>query len=70
MANFSYKKTTTKNLKVKGVYDAKKSIVTVIVDKEGNEVEYYLPDLLDDFDGLEINMSVSDKEESDLLEDK
>ena len=67
MANYTYKETTTKNLKIKGIYSASDNTITV-TDKEGNETIHVIDDLLMDFDGREMNFAVTDKEEIDLLE--
>lgn len=67
MANFSYKETTTKNLKINGLYSAAENTITV-TDKDGNETVHSIKTLLTDFDGREISFGITDKEEVDLLE--
>lgn len=67
MSNYVYKETTTKNLKIKGVYSAAENTITV-TDKEGNEFIHAVSDLLTDFDGRDMVFAVTDKEETDLLE--
>lgn len=61
MAKFSYKKSTTTNLKATGVIDlAHHSIQT---DDEG---ELYLKSLFAPFDGSEVTLSISLKSEEEL----
>lgn len=67
MANYTYKRTTTDTVKVRGEYDHKKQQITV-TEKDGSETTLLIENLLAPFDGNEIVFGVSDKEEVDLLE--
>lgn len=61
MANFSYKKVITTNMKVAGILDT--DVMTVDIDDE----EKKLSTLLSDFNGapVEINIKLKDEEELD-----
>lgn len=67
MANYTYKETNTKNLKIKGIFNAEDMTITV-TEKDGIEEVHEIKELLTDFDGREMNLAVTDKEETDLLE--
>lgn len=68
MANYTYKETTTKNLKAKGTYSKLNGTIKYF-DKDGNEIILSVAELLEDFDGSEMTLTVTDKEEHDLLDE-
>lgn len=62
--SLSYKETTTVNLKVAGLLNLKNNTVKIEIDDD--LVEKRLHDLLKDFDGQEIELSVKVKNEQEL----
>lgn len=63
MANYTYKRTTTTNLKVVGTVDIEN--MTIEVDGEDKKIS----DLLSDFDGGVAEINVKIKNEEDLSDD-
>lgn len=60
MANFSYKKVTTTNLKASGTFDTYRMVIEV------NGEEKKLSTLLSDFNGGEIEINIKVKSEEEL----
>lgn len=60
MANFSYKKVTTTNLKAAGTLDTYRMVIDV------NGEEKKLSTLLSDFNGEEIEINIKTKSEEEL----
>ena len=62
MKNYSYKKTTSINKKMSGIYDADYGVIS------SDDGDFNILDELKDFEGAEISVSIAVKKEEDLVE--